>query len=228
MSRARALFNHTFKPPYVFARGQVTHALDRRAGIRTEGHLTPEQLGFSGEHQERYQPSHWTALPRALPRGTVTPEDVFIDFGSGMGRIVYQAASRYAFGRVIGVELSQYLHAIAVDNIERNRHRLRCGDVQLVCSDALEYEIPADVTVVYLGNPFSGPIFASVLDRLVATTWQAPRRLRIVYTNPVEEQIVLGHGFELKRTLRGMRPTEEWSRSNSTRLYERPPTVVRP
>lgn len=37
-------------------------------GIRTEGHLTPEQLGFSGVHQERYQPSHWTALPRTLAR----------------------------------------------------------------------------------------------------------------------------------------------------------------
>lgn len=80
------------------------------------------------------------------------------------------------------------------------------------------------MTVVYLGNPFSGPILASVLDRLVKTTEDAPRRLRIVYTNPVEEQMVLEHGFVLTKRLRGLRPTEEWSRSNSTRLYERLPT----
>ncbi len=220
MVAVRALFDRTTKPPYVFLRAQVRSALERRAGISTEGVFTPEELGFSGQYQERYEPSHWTTLRRILPPRGVTAQDVFIDFGSGMGRVVYQAAMSYPFHRVIGVEISERLHEIAVGNIERNRHRLRCDDVELIHADALEYDIPRDVSVVYLGNPFSGPVLATVLGRLVETVELNPRRLRLIYFNPVEESRVLNVGFHVVDTVRGLRPTKEWSRSNSTRLYE--------
>ncbi len=220
MGAARGIFDRTTKPPYVFVRNRITSALERRAGIRTAGRMTPEELGFSGQYQERYEPSNWLALRRVLPPRRVTHEDVFIDLGSGMGRIIYQAAAGYPFRRVVGVELSERLHEIAVGNIERNRHRLLCKDVQLVRSDVLEYDIPDDVSVVYLGNPFSGPILATVVERLMASVKRNPRRLRIVYFNPVEERRLLEAGLVLTKTVRGLRPGAEWSRSNSTRLYE--------
>lgn len=221
--RVRGLFNRAVKPPYIWLRRGITHALERRAGIRTEGHFTPEELGLSPDNQQRYQPSSWLALRRLLPPSDVQPSEVFIDFGSGMGRIVYQAAARYPFCRVIGVELSERLHAVAQDNIERTRERLRCQDVQLVLADALTYEIPDDVTVVYLGNPFTGSIFESVVRRLVESVERNPRRLRVLYFNPVEEKLLLAAGFRIVRRLRGMRPTAEWSRSNSMRMYELTP-----
>lgn len=217
---ARALFDRTVKPPYVFVRNRAIRALERRAGIRTEGHFTPEELGISGEHQVCYKPSNWLALRRVLPPGEVRPADVFVDFGSGMGRVVYQAARSYPFRRVIGVELSARMHAVAVDNIERNRHLFGHTDVRLVRCDVREFEIPDDVTVVYLSNPFLGPIFASVIGRLLATVDRNPRRLRVVYFNPIEEGLLLEAGFRVAKTIRGLRPTAEWSRSNSTRLYE--------
>lgn len=220
MGVARALFERTTKPPYVFVRDRTMSVLERRAGISTVGNITPEELGFSGEHQERYGPSNWLSLRRVLSPRQVTPSDVFIDFGSGMGRVVYQAAAGYAFRRVIGVELSGRMHAIAVDNIERNRHRFRCGDVQLVQADAREYDIPDDVSVVYFGNPFSGPVFETVLEHLMLTLKNNPRRMRIVYFNPVEERRLLEAGFKVTKVAHGLRPSAEWSRSNSTRLYE--------
>jgi SAM-dependent methyltransferase len=216
----RQAFDRLVRPPFVRARSLVIEALERRAGIRTEDSIQPEELGLSSEHQTRYQPSRWLALRRILPLREVGPEDVFIDLGSGMGRVVYQAAARYPFRRVIGVELSDRLHAVAVSNIERNRVRLRCKNVELVNADALTYEIPDDVTIVYLGNPFSGPIFQAVMDRLVASVQRNPRRVRLLYWNPVEEEKVLAAGFRPMRTLRGLRPGEEWSRSNATRSYE--------
>jgi hypothetical protein len=124
---------------------------------------------------------------------------------------------------VEGVELSSELTKIAENNIHRNHHRLRCQDVRLVSCDALEYEIPDDLTVAYFFNPFQGPIFASVIDRLRASVDRHPRRLRIIYLNPVEEQMLLDAGFRITRRLHGMRPGHVWSRSNSTRMYELPP-----
>lgn len=228
MSIAREVFNYTVKPPYVAARGVVIGTLERRSGIRTEANITPEELGLSPEHQQRYKPSQWSVLRRILPLGDVGPDDVFIDYGSGMGRVVYQAAARYPFRRVIGVELSDRLHAVAEENIARTRERLCCRDVELLCTDATTYEVPDDVTVVYMGNPFSGPIFEAVIEQIVASVRRNPRRLQLLYFNPVEEGMVLAAGFRLTKTLPGLRPGKEWSRSNSTRRYEIGPVIERP
>lgn len=216
----RRVFRRTLKPPYVAARTAFIRLLERRAGIDTMGRLTQEELGISPEHQEVYAPAFWFALRRTLPRREVGPDDVFIDFGSGMGRVVYQAARRYPFKRVIGVELSERLHVVAQDNLARPAAKLRCRDVELLCGDVLEYEIPDDLTVAFFANPFSGPIFQAVVDKLMASVQRAPRRLRVIYINPVEEQMLLDAGFVQVRALRGWRPGAEWSRSNATRMYE--------
>jgi len=220
MPLARRIFARMVKPAFVTLRALGVDALERRAGIRTTGRLTPEQLGFSPEHRVRYEPSHWFALARILPRREVGPDDVFVDFGSGMGRVVYQAAERYPLARVEGVELSAELSAIAQDNIDRTRHKLRCRDIRLETGDVLDYEIPDDVTIAFLANPFKGPIFQSVVDRLVASCERHPRRLRVIYLNPVEEPRLLAAGFRRVRRLPGLRPGSEWSRSNSTVMYE--------
>lgn len=49
----------------------------------------------------------------------------FLDVGSDPG--IVQAA-RYPFRRIIGVEISQTLHRIAQENLDRNRQRLRAAD----------------------------------------------------------------------------------------------------
>lgn len=211
---------NVIKPVYVAVRGATIRALERRAGISTTGIITPEELGFSSQYRVRYQPSHWRTLYRMLPRDAVGADDVFVDFGCGMGRVMYQAAERYPFRRVEGVELSRELLAIADANIERNRPRLRCQDVRLVESDALEYEIPDDVTVAFFFNPFQGPIFEHVVDRLVKSVQAHPRPLRLIYLNPVEEPILLRAGFRKVRHLSGLRPGREWRRSNAACMYE--------
>jgi SAM-dependent methyltransferase len=223
MVQPRSLFDRVAKPPFLAGRALVTRALEQRAGITTQGRLSPQELGIPPENRECYEPSRWLALRRILRPRDVAPDDVFLDLGSGMGRIVYQAAAHYPFRRVVGVEVSERLHAIALDNIARTRHRLRCGDVQLVRSDVLDYAIPDDVTVVYMSNPFRGPIFEAALDGLAASVRRNPRRLRLLYANPVEDAAVRAAGFRLTKVVRGMRPGAEWSRSNSTRSYELTP-----
>ena len=52
--------------------------------------------------------------------------DVFLDLGAGKGRMLL-AASRYPFRRVIGVELSDRLAAIARSNVAAFRLRARSG-----------------------------------------------------------------------------------------------------
>ncbi len=228
MSRARDLFNCTLKPAYIRVRDFVNEYLDRRHHISTSGTIQLKELGVDGAERSRYQASEWMVLRRALPRGEVDSDDVFIDYGSGMGRVVFQAA-RYPFKRVIGVELSTDLHKVAKENIERNRALLVCQDVELILADATEYPMPDDVTVAYFANPFTGSIFSTVIEGLLASLDRRPRRLRLIYRNPVEHEYLMSTGrFRPVRRLRGLRPSKEWSDSNSTRMYEVEATPQRP
>lgn len=215
------IFTTVVKPPYVLLRKAITDTLfERRYGVLTSGELSPAQLGFEGEDRNRYLPAGLTSLRRILRRSEVGPHDVFIDFGSGMGRVVLQAALTYPFRRVIGVELSTELHDIAQANVDRNRDRLRVRDVTLVNADALDYTVPDDLTVAFFYNPFGGEIFRNVIERLLESVDRCPRELKIIYGNPVEEAMLLGTGrIEQIRALSGLRPTKEWSTSNAFRMY---------
>lgn len=214
------------RPVHQGVREGFVWTLERRAGITTTGSITPEELGFSGENRVHYQASPWFALRRILRRADVGPGDVLVEFGSGMGRVLYQAAQRYPLRRIEGVEISPELTAIALGNIERNRPKLRCQEIRLVTSDVLDYEIPDDVTLAYFFNPFKGPIFADVIDRLVASVARNPRRLRLIYVNPVEEHAVFAAGFRVVRRSPGLRPGQQWARTSTVVLYELDPGAV--
>ncbi|MET0233822.1 MAG: class I SAM-dependent methyltransferase [Kibdelosporangium sp.] len=176
-------------------------AYERRYGVRTAELIELDELGIAEAGRGYYVAASWRTLRRTLSRKEITSKDVFVDFGSGMGRMVLEAA-RFPFGRVVGVELSEQLHGIAQDNVQRTRQRLRCKDIQLVQTDVLQYEMPDDISVVFFNNPFQGAVFENVITRLAGSIDRNPRSIKIIYYNPVEEQAILGTGrAELVREL---------------------------
>jgi 16S rRNA G966 N2-methylase RsmD len=205
---------------YARLRRLVSETLfERRFGVQTAGRIPLDDFGLAAENRVYYVPASWLTLRRALPRSAVTEHDVFIDFGSGMGRMVLEAAT-YPFKRVIGIELSEQLHDIAHDNIERNRHRLRCKDVVLVRSDALGYQVPDDVTVVFFNNPFRDKIFAAVIQQLLDSIDRKPRTVRVIYYNPVEDPFLMRTGrFLTQTTIPRPRAGRSWSPWGTTRTY---------
>jgi precorrin-6B methylase 2 len=155
-------------------------------------------------HRDRiwYVPSDWSDLRRAMRGRKVGPADVFVDFGSGKGRMVYQAA-RFPFGRVIGVEISEKLCEVARENIAARTEKLKCTDVQLVTMDAAEFAVPDDVTYVYFYHPFGGETFKAVVANIVQSLERRPRRLTVIYQTPVLEEHLLATGrFRYARTVK--------------------------
>ena len=137
-----------------------------------------------------YIASNWRTLRRALRRYEIGQDDVFIDFGSGMGRMVLEA-SRFPFKKVIGVELASQLHTIAQENMKSMQRRARCMEIELVNSDILDYDFPDDVTFVYMFNPFRGAIFQGVVEMMIRSLDRNPRTLHLIYLNPYEEPYLL-------------------------------------
>jgi SAM-dependent methyltransferase len=177
----------------VFERG-----LDTSATAIEPDHLHPDRLW--------YQPSGWNFLPSILRRHEVRPTDVFVDFGSGKGRVLYQAA-QYPFARVIGVEISEALNEIARRNLESCGDRLACRSFEVVTADATDFEIPDDMTYAYFFYPFIGDTFQRVIANIVASLDRNPRRLRIIYAVPELESIIVETGRFRRTMTRRIRDT---------------------
>jgi hypothetical protein len=169
-------------------------AFERLRGLHTSQVVQLATVGLAHPERVDYHPSGWLSLRALLPPREVSAADVFADIGAGKGRVVYQAARRYGLKRVIGVELSPDLAEEARTNLERNRARLRCHDVEIVTGDALAWEVPDDLTIAYMFRPFTGATFRAVVDNLIASHDRAPRRLRILYVNPEEHDALMATG----------------------------------
>lgn len=164
-------------------------------GVDTAGRIPLEDLGVAGPGRENYSPVSWPALRRALPRGELGPDDVFLDLGAGKGRMLLIAARR-PIRRAIGVEISPELADVARANLRRAASHLPCSKADVVTADAACYRVPDDVSVVHIFNPFSGPVLTAAIDRVLESIDRAPRAVRLVYSNPREDghESILGSG----------------------------------
>lgn len=166
---------------------------ERRMGVATSGFEYLEDRGIEGGERAFYAPAHPVTTRAALERLAPSASDVFVDFGCGKGLAVLVAAE-LPFGRVLGVELAEDWAEEARQNVERARPRLRCPDVQIDTADVLEWEVPTDLSVVYLYCPFLGDVFSQALDRVIASYDTRRRPLRIVYNYPWEHNRLLATG----------------------------------
>ena len=151
-----------------------------RLGIDTRGEVEPDLLGHRDACANGYMPTFYASNLAILRRLAISSgKDVFVDFGSGKGRVVILAA-RLPFKRVIGIEFSHELNEIARRNVTMARAALRCKDVELVTADAREYEVPDDSTAFYLANPFTGETLDRVLEGIHASLRRAPRAITVI------------------------------------------------
>ena len=175
-------------------------------GVTTEalvflGELDPDAIGPSLEHATHYEATPVAQAEALLDASPLRPEDAtFVDLGAGMGRVVMLAARR-AFRAVIGVEISPALVEIARENLASLRDPKRVArDVKIVRADAAEYVFPRGNLVIFMYNPFRGPVMEAVLEHLRTAGEQ--REVVLLYHTPVERAAVdAAHAFELAADL---------------------------
>lgn len=135
-----------------------------------------------------YEPLSYEAIDAAFRAVEIRPgEDVLLDYGCGKGRIIIVGAT-HLFRRVIGIELLPELAAIARQNLTRAGKRLNCPETEVVTTDATTYEVPPDVSVIFLFNPFRGDVLRKVQSQIHLSWLRHRRELTIVYMNPVADE----------------------------------------
>lgn len=144
-------------------RAGISHLRERAYGMRTETSVSLEELGLAHPERLLYVPSSWKSVRTLANILKPTPDDTFVDFGSGKGRVVVLLARRLALRRVVGVEISPELHAVASQNLEASKSRLKTRVVDLVNADVTAFNIPNDMTIAYIYSSFTGEIFRDMI-----------------------------------------------------------------
>jgi predicted RNA methylase len=155
---------------------------DRRLGVRTFGYHPATGKPGDPDWKVHYTPTPYADIFRLLRTVRLNSNDVFVDFGSGMGRSVF-AASWLGVARAIGVEVVQNLCDKANENYRQSRlvHR----SIEFVSISAEAYQNP-DMTVCFMFHPFGEATLTKVLCNIESGRRgrQFPK-LRIIYVNPV-------------------------------------------
>jgi SAM-dependent methyltransferase len=116
----------------------------------------------------------------------------FVDLGSGKGRTLLMA-SEYPFRRIVGVEILPELHRAAEENIASNQSTTQqCTQVESVCADASEFDLPEGPLVLYLFNPLPEAGLNRMLENLEESLRRHPRIVYVLYQNPLLEGVLTG------------------------------------
>ena len=171
----RLLFRIWRYNPRALLRLYRHHAFDRRLGVRTRGYS-----------DLRYEPTPAEVFHEIIAKIPFDPGDfVFVDFGSGKGKVLMLAA-HYPFRRVVGCELWEDLHRIAVENLASFRERSACAvAITPLRIDAAEFPLPDEPLVLYFFNPFPEAVLSRVLENLRESLARAPRRVYVLFYGPV-------------------------------------------
>lgn len=160
---------------------------DVRHGTKTYGIVRLDSLKIASER--RHEGQFYVATPRyefnhVIAKISINPARyVFVDQGCGMGRVLLYAAEA-RFRRVIGIELSPELAAIARQNVLRFRRNDRQRvDIEVMTGDAGELAVPMQPCVIYFFNPFSATVTAASLERIKEAYEAGNRDIYIIWYN---------------------------------------------
>jgi predicted RNA methylase len=146
-----------------------SNSVDRQFGTDTAESVKLHNLDIRSPNYQNaiyYRPTDFPILLEILNRLALRHEDyTFVDYGSGKGLVLLQAAA-FPFKKVVGVEFARELHEIARRNVDRYPADLRRSEIELVHGDAVQFTPPAGNLVLYLYEPFEAPVTRQVIARV--------------------------------------------------------------
>lgn len=138
---------------------------DRKNNITTAGIIYQTDLRINNQNQAHavyYQGSDALLFNNALSSLKIDFNDyTFIDFGSGKGKALFLAAA-YPFKKIIGIEFSEALDAVARENIRQ----FKKNNIEAYCMDVVDYKIPEGSVVCYFYDPFDEYIMSKVIGTI--------------------------------------------------------------
>jgi SAM-dependent methyltransferase len=172
---------------YVF---EISHGIDIGRAVAHEDLISTN--ADSLQHATAYN-AVWCRNLRELfreARKTGIEFHNFVDVGAGKGKACFYASRAMSFRKIVGIEFSQSLIAIA----KRNQARYRATNIDFQLADAAQYLLPANNTLIFLFNPFDEVILNSFIENNLKHFGK--NRSVIAYANDVHRKLLTARGFE--------------------------------
>jgi predicted RNA methylase len=178
---------NTIKRVVLTARRWRTLAIERCLNIHTP-YPHPEHYRLDTQFGDAVpnEPVDYLLLWKFMKPLRLGTHEVVFDIGCGMGRVLC-AFARRNISQCVGIEFDPQLAEIAVENGRTLRGRRAAIEVR--CGDAAEADYSAG-TIYWLFNPFGSETLQRVMKRIERSVIEKPRAVRIVYVNPVHEDVL--------------------------------------
>lgn len=138
----------------------------------------------------RYEPTSYNGLICAFDEleNEITRYDRLVDFGCGKGRVLFYVHQRFQC-EVCGIEVDEALYEIAQDNRAYFNTKFRGAEdkIELILGKAEEYQVRPEDNVFYFFNPFDINIFEMVIENIMNSVKEHPRRVLVLMYYPKEE-----------------------------------------
>lgn len=171
---------------------------ERKYGINTIGvdELDSlEDIGIDTSHASKYLPVDYFVLEKLMDYvKTLNDNNGFLDLGCGKGRVLVVAAE-YGFNPVIGLDFHPKLSLEALQLTNTMKERFPKTSFKVINNDAFYFEIPGNVSTIFLFNPFDEVIMSGVMGNILKSQQITPRTIRVLYANPIHKDLFIAEGF---------------------------------
>jgi SAM-dependent methyltransferase len=165
-------------------------------GTDTTRRVDMDSLEFESEnkvHAVLYQATKTRPLRKLMRRLNVPKNGTFVDLGSGKGRTLL-VAMQLGFEKIIGVEFSPELCAVARKNIEIFSSHSH-SRVEIVESDVSKYQFDPHSNVFFMYNPFDKVVMDRMIENLRNSLLQSPRQIWLIYNTPLCAELLDNAGL---------------------------------
>ena len=171
---------------------------EKKYGINTTGINKLKRLSVMGDNKKNasiYQGANYYLLEKAFNfLNEEKASGTLVDFGSGKGRIMAVAAF-YGFENIKGIEFAPALSAAAEKNIDYIRSKYPDTNFSIITENAVNYKIEKDDSIFFFFNPFDEKIVLQVVKNILDSLKYYPRKIFVVYINPMHKEIFESAGF---------------------------------
>jgi SAM-dependent methyltransferase len=162
------------------------HYYDKGLGITTAEHYYFKDDLSLYKDGIRYVPTPYQSLKEIVDYLKLKPDDVFVDFGCGKGRVIsFMAVQRMK--KVIGIEIHKELADIAKTNL--NNLKSKNTSVEIFNMDAAIFDAK-EGTIFFMFHPFGEKTAAKVIENIRSTVATSPKKIRILYYGPAFDKLL--------------------------------------
>ncbi|MGC4101824.1 methyltransferase [Ferruginibacter sp.] len=189
-------YNWNFKIAAHITRKEIKG--EKKYGIDTTGADELGSLrkkGIDTDHSTIYMPVSYDVLEDVFDRVKANNHTHFLDIGCGKGRTLCVAAY-YDLKKVTGIDFSKAFCTAAEKNLLLTKNKFPQLQYRVFNNDAFYYEIPADVDCIFMFNPFDEVIMSGVAENILTSFEEHPRKISLIYANPLHKEELLNIGFK--------------------------------